>query len=157
MSQEQLNYRKPPQLAIAEGATTPNPGAAGASAWSTTLSKPVVWTGSIWTAYQTGGAIVDVTGTTYTFAAADHGNTKRFTNGAAIAATLPQDLPVGWFCGWVQVGTGVVTFGVSGSATRNNRGGYTKSAGQYAAGSIFVDLNSGGAAAHYVLAGDTAA
>jgi hypothetical protein len=49
-----LNFRAPPALAIAEGATTPDPGIMGVSVWSTTLLKPVVWTGSLWTAY-TGG------------------------------------------------------------------------------------------------------
>jgi hypothetical protein len=53
---KQLNFQGPPQLAIAEGATTPNPGLVGVSVWSTTLGRPVHWTGSEWTAGESGGA-----------------------------------------------------------------------------------------------------
>jgi hypothetical protein len=41
-------YRLLIQAAIAEGATTPNPGAAGCWAWSTTLSGVVFWDGTRW-------------------------------------------------------------------------------------------------------------
>lgn len=50
-----LNFQAPPALAIAEGATSPNPGVVGVSLWSTTLGKPVYWTGTQWTAGATGG------------------------------------------------------------------------------------------------------
>lgn len=52
-----LNFQAPPPLAIAEGATTPNPGIAGVTVWSTTLSKPVYWTGSQWTAGASGSGV----------------------------------------------------------------------------------------------------
>jgi hypothetical protein len=53
----QLAFKSIPTLAIAEGDTTPNLGAApkGAWAWSSTLSKPVYWDGTKWTAGSTGG------------------------------------------------------------------------------------------------------
>lgn len=50
-----LGFRQLPALAIAEGATTPAP-AGSAWAWSTTLVKPVFWTGTQWTA---GAAAID--------------------------------------------------------------------------------------------------
>lgn len=52
-----LNFQAPPMLALAEGATTPNLGTTmrGVSVWSTTLGKPVYWTGTQWTAGATGG------------------------------------------------------------------------------------------------------
>ncbi len=50
-----LNYQAPPALAIAEGATTPNPGLLGATVWSTTLARPVYWSGALWTAGPAGG------------------------------------------------------------------------------------------------------
>lgn len=37
-----------PSYAIAAGATTPDPGAVGNLAWSTTLSKVVFWNGTVW-------------------------------------------------------------------------------------------------------------
>ncbi len=50
----QLALQGLPQRAIAEGATTPNPGAAGVWAWSTTLTKPVVWNGTAWVSLPVG-------------------------------------------------------------------------------------------------------
>jgi hypothetical protein len=51
-----LSFRAPPALAIAEGASTPDPGIVGVSVWSSTLAKPVYWTGSLWTAGAAGGS-----------------------------------------------------------------------------------------------------
>ncbi len=56
MSIQSLRAIAPPALAIAEGATTPNPGIVGVSCWSTTLAKPVYWDGTIWTAGSGGGS-----------------------------------------------------------------------------------------------------
>jgi hypothetical protein len=53
---KKLNYQAPPALAIAEGAATPDPGIVGVSVWSSTLGKPVWWTGALWTAGAAGGA-----------------------------------------------------------------------------------------------------
>lgn len=39
-----------PALALADGATTPDPGEAGPWAWSTTLGCPMFWEGSRWRA-----------------------------------------------------------------------------------------------------------
>lgn len=50
-----LNFQAPPALAIAEGAAAPDPGIVGVSVWSTTLGKPVYWTGAAWTAGAAGG------------------------------------------------------------------------------------------------------
>lgn len=50
MTNKQLGFRSTPSLAIAEGATAPNPGSPGVGCWSTTLGKPVSWTGLMWTA-----------------------------------------------------------------------------------------------------------
>lgn len=43
-----LRYNQLLQLAVAEGATTPNPGSVGTIAWSTTTSRVVAWDGSKW-------------------------------------------------------------------------------------------------------------
>lgn len=50
MARSELGFVAPPALAIAEGATTPDPGIAGVSVWSSTLGRPVHWTGALWTA-----------------------------------------------------------------------------------------------------------
>lgn len=55
MTTKTLSFKSLPSLAIAEGATTPNPGSPGVWAWSQTLTKPVFWNGSSWTAGSAGG------------------------------------------------------------------------------------------------------
>lgn len=56
------------------------------------------------------GAAANIqTGTTYTIQASDAGKIIVFNNAAAIAVTLPDDLPVYFHCTIVQVGAGVPT------------------------------------------------
>lgn len=57
-----LRYDQLLQLAVAEGATTPNPGITGVLAYSTILGSPVHWTGAQWTAGSAGGGSGDVVG-----------------------------------------------------------------------------------------------
>jgi hypothetical protein len=49
MAVTELRVRGLTQLAIADNATTPNPGSEG-WAWSTTLDCPVYWNGTNWNA-----------------------------------------------------------------------------------------------------------
>ena len=53
--------------------------------------------------------------------------------------------------------TGGVRLAAGSGATQRNRQSHTKLAGQWAPATIYVRANSGGAAAEYVFAGDTAA
>lgn len=58
---EVRSFLQPPQLAISEGATTPNPGgtaACGVIAWSTTLSANVRWSGTAWNAVGAAGSAI---------------------------------------------------------------------------------------------------
>lgn len=48
MARKDLSFRSPPQLAVAIGATTPNPGIPGALVWSTSLAKLLLWNGTNW-------------------------------------------------------------------------------------------------------------
>lgn len=56
MTTRQLSFKGPPQLAIAAGASTPNPGIAGVQIWSTTANSILVWDGDSWEAVGSGGA-----------------------------------------------------------------------------------------------------
>lgn len=56
MTRRALGFEAPPSIAVAEGATTPDPGIVGVRAWSTTLSAPVHWDGTQWTAGASGGS-----------------------------------------------------------------------------------------------------
>jgi hypothetical protein len=96
------------------------------------------------------------TGTTYTLTAADAGKVITMSNAAAITLTLENSLPAGFCCTVIQKGAGQITFTPEAGASRVNRSGHTKSAGQYAVCTLYVDSNSGTDAVYY-LAGDTAA
>lgn len=50
MAKKLLGYQGLPQIAVAAGASTPNPGRAGVQAWSTTLAAAVIWDGYSWAA-----------------------------------------------------------------------------------------------------------
>lgn len=96
------------------------------------------------------------TGTTYTLAASDTGKVVTLSNASAITLTLPNSLPAGFVCTVVQKGAGQVTFSAAAGATLNNAHTQTKTFGQYAICTLYVDANSGGSSAIYYLAGDTA-
>ena len=74
------------------------------------------------------------TGVTYTIDATDNGKVIQTTNANPISISINTGLPNGFNCTIVQMGAGQVTF--SGSATRLNRTGFTKSASQYSVVSI---------------------
>lgn len=78
-----------------------------------------------------------------------------FNAAAGVTLTLPNTLPEGWECGVLQMGAGQVTVSVAGSPP-TSRGGHTKTAGQYAMASCFVESNSNGTSAVVILGGDTA-
>lgn len=99
----------------------------------------------------------DISATTYTLSSPDASKVVRFTNAGAITLTLPNSLTVGFNCTILQAGAGQVTFSPASGALRRNRQSHTKTAGQWAVCQLRVNANSGGAAAEYVLSGDTAA
>jgi hypothetical protein len=94
---KQLNFQAPVALALAEGATTPNPGITGVSVWSSTLAKPVYWTGTQWTAGASGSG------------GAPAGNTKelQYNNAGAFAGAANVEIDNGDIC--LVVGTAPVT------------------------------------------------
>ena len=78
------------------------------------------------------GANVANISATYNLTAADNGKIIQSTAASAIIVTIPAGLPTGFNCTIVQMGTGQITF----SGTYLNRGGFTKTASQYALVSI---------------------
>lgn len=104
-----------------------------------------------------GNGYKDETGTTYTFLASDTGKVITFTNGSAITATVPNDLPKGWGVTCIQLGAGQVTFSPASGTTINNRQGHDKISGQYGMALLSVYANSDASSATLALGGDTAA
>lgn len=100
---------------------------------------------------------VTASGTTLTLDGTSDGTVQRTTNGSAVTATLGATAPAGTQLALCQVGAGQVTFAAGSGATLHNRSGHTKTAGQWATVSLYVDSNSGGSAAVWVLSGDTSA
>lgn len=78
------------------------------------------------------GANVTSISAAYSLTAADNGKIIQSTSASAITVTIPAGLPTGFNCTIVQMGTGQITF----SGTYLNRGGFTKTASQYAVVSI---------------------
>jgi hypothetical protein len=104
---------------------------------------------------STGGSISgfdaslnDQTGTAYTLTSADNGKVVTLNNASAITLTINTGLGDGFNCLIVQKGAGQIT--IAGNATKINRQGHTKTAGQYAVVSI---VNIGGD--NVIVAGDT--
>lgn len=48
MAQQQLSFQAQLRLAVAENASSPNPGFAGVQIWSTSANKTLTWNGSNW-------------------------------------------------------------------------------------------------------------
>lgn len=80
------------------------------------------------------------TGTSYTVQASDNGRMIIFNNAGTVTVTLPV-LTVDFKCGWIQKGAGQVSF-VTSSTTLRNRSSQTKSAGQYAGGSLYYEATN---------------
>jgi len=95
----------------------------------------------------------EVTGTTYTFVAADMGKQKIFSASTAISATIPSGLPLGFNCIIVPSSTGQVTIVQGAGTTVLNARGQLKTALKDSPISILPGI----VANLYRIAGDTAA
>ena len=93
-------------------------------------------------------ALNNQTGTTYTLTSADNGKVVTLNNASAITLNIDNGLGDGFNCLIVQKGVGQIT--IAGTATKINRQGHTKTAGQYAVVSI---VNIG--IDNVIVAGDT--
>ena len=102
------------------------------------------------------GVFNDQTGTTYTTVDGDTGKIVSFSNASAITVTLENSSPKGTAFTWYAKGAGQITFAAEAGGSLVNRQSHTKSAGQYAGGTLFVESNTG-TNAKWVLLGDTAA
>lgn len=99
--------------------------------------------GDFWfpaTPYETFSA---VSGTTYTYVLTDVGLKKKFTNGSAIAATIPPASSVSWPAGCrinnTPTGAGQITFTAGAGVTIHAEGGALKSRAQYSEQSLHYE------------------
>jgi hypothetical protein len=84
----------------------------------------------------------------------DRGEATYFSASGA-TFTLPATYQRGFIVKIIQIGAGVVTFAPDTGATMTNRQSHTKTAGTWAVVFAEVRGNTGGAAAQWVLYGDT--
>lgn len=96
------------------------------------------------------------TGSTYTLQASDCGGTVVTTLGTAVSITTFATATVGCSIAIIQRGAGQVTILSGVGATLQSAHSYSKTFGQWATIGVFVDANSGGSAAEFVLTGDGA-
>lgn len=127
----------------------------------TWVTVPQLSTANTWSGAQTfgevHGAVVTDSTTARTVSAADCGKTIRFTNASAITYTTLNSILAGCSIAVMQGPTaGQVTITAGSGATQVSAHSYTKTFGANAILGIFVDINSGGSAANYVITGDGA-
>ncbi len=115
----------------------------------------VDWNGNVFKNFL--AEIVADSGTSRTTSAAERGRVLTMNNASAITLTLHATADVGYSVTVYQKGAGQITFAAGSGATIRNKSSQTKTSGQYAVCTLFVEANSGGSAAVWVLAGDTGA
>lgn len=113
-----------------------------------------------WTGTQNFGPVVGSVstqvGTSYTLSANDCGTTVRFTASSSITLTTLNSLPTGCSVAVEQAGAGQITVSAGSGTTLVSSHGFTKSYGQYAILGLFVDTNTSGSSANFILTGDGA-
>lgn len=102
-------------------------------------------------------SVSDTSSTAYTLSESDTGKVLNFTAAGAISIGLPKTLPVGFSVGFIQAGSGQITFTPAVGSTLNNRSAHNKSAGQYGTCTLIINSNVDDESAVYILSGDTAA
>lgn len=101
MTIKDLAFRAPPSLAVAIGATTPNPGVPGVEIWSTTEGEKLVWNGSSWQSMAGPAGSVSVSTVTVDFGASG-AQARTFdvaltgaVAGQKVLACVSLDMPAG--------------------------------------------------------------
>lgn len=109
-----------------------------------------------WTLGTTLSSTNSQSGTTYTLAATDCGKTILFTSGSAVTVTTLNSISVGCYINILQGGAGQITIANGSGATSHSAHAYTKTYAQYSMIGLFVDANSDGSAADFIILGDGA-
>ena len=100
-------------------------------------------------------AVVTISETSYTILPTDNNKILRFTNVGGCTVGLPANTAAGFAFTWVGRANAQITFQAASGGSLSNREGHTKSFGLHSAGGCFVDANSNGTSAAWVLSGDT--
>lgn len=158
------NFNLPATVGPAGSLLTSSGGGSAPTTWTQTGSSghvlPFLDGSNTWSGTQTFGPVIGAvsmqSGASYTLAATDCGTTILFTSSSPIALTTLNALPAGCSIAIEQGGTGQITINPGSGATQHSSHNYTKTFGQYAILGLFVDINTGGAAANIIITGDGA-
>lgn len=86
--------------------------------------------------------VSEQTGTTYTIAAGDAGNTVFVNNASGTTVTVNDNLAVGERIDFVQKGAGAITFAAGSGVTLNSKDALLASAGQYAGVTVIKEATN---------------
>lgn len=158
------NFNFPATAGSAGNLLTSGGGGSNPTTWTSTGTTghvlPYLDGSNSWSGTQIFGSVVGSistqSGTTYTLAQSDCGTTIRFTNSSPITLTTLNSLPAGCAIAIEQSGSGHVTVQPGSGTTQHSTHGFTKTFAQYAILGLFVDTNTGGSAANFIVSGDGA-
>ena len=86
--------------------------------------------------------VSEQTGTTYTIAAGDAGNTVFVNNASGTTVTIDDEIAVGERIDFVQQGAGAITFAAGSGETLNSKDALLASAGQYAGVTVIKEATN---------------
>ncbi|MCZ2477772.1 hypothetical protein G9H58_06830 [Aquirufa antheringensis] len=100
------------------------------------------WNGTAWI-QLTGGLVIDASKTTsFSVTAADNNKLFLISSSTAVTVTIPNTLPVGFSCQFIQTGSGTITLAGSGF-TLNSANGLTSRSVNSAIGLVMSTSTSG--------------
>ncbi|USQ03565.1 hypothetical protein [Aquirufa antheringensis] len=100
------------------------------------------WNGTAWI-QLTGGLVIDASKTTsFSVTAADNNKLFLISSSTAVTVTIPNTLPVGFSCQFIQTGSGTITLAGSGF-TLNSANGLTSRSINSAIGLVMSTSTSG--------------
>lgn len=110
---------------------------------------------AVWNAKRDPIKGINNQGDDYTLTIADLNRCVPIDSGSGEVVTLPEDLPIGFECDVVRLGTGTVTFNTAGGASFVAKTSHDEVGPRYGRVKVLVIANSGGNAAVYLISGDT--
>lgn len=100
------------------------------------------WNGTAWI-QLTGGLVIDASkGSSFSVTAADNNKLFLISSSTAVTVTIPNTLPVGFSCQFIQTGSGTITLAGSGF-TLNSANGLTSRSINSAIGLVMSTSTSG--------------
>ena len=114
----------------------------GQFAYLTGSASLVKYNGSSWESVISSPGVSEQTGTTYTIAAGDAGNTVFVNNASGTTVTIDDEIAVGERIDFVQKGAGAITFAAGSGVTLNSKDALLSTAGQYVGATVIKEATN---------------